>query len=85
MEDERTRKQKRDGREAVNSTGIDADSFPYVPVIFALDSEGAYSSHMLAYDAIPGMEIREDSGREFRGFDRDILRSELAKLRENAK
>lgn len=40
---------------------------------------------MLAYDAIEGLEIREDSGEEYRGFDRDILLAELKKLRVAAK
>lgn len=69
------------GAEAVRDTGLDPDEFSYVPVIFSLDSSGDYAAHMLDYDAIPGMEIREDRGRDFRGFDRNILLSELMDLR----
>ncbi len=47
--------------------------------------KGQYSDHLLAYDAIEGLEIREDSGEEYRGFDRDILLAELVKLRDGAK
>ena len=40
-----------------------------------------YADHMLAADAIPGLEIRQDSGEEYRGFDRNILIEELIKLK----
>jgi len=69
------------GSDAAQKTGFDPDAFGYLPVIFSLDSSGAYADHMLAYDAIPGMEIREDSGKAFRGFDREILLEQLIKLR----
>ena len=39
---------------------------------------------MKAYDAIKGLELREDSGKEYRGFDRTILLTELKKLRDSA-
>jgi len=69
------------GAEAAQRTGFNPENFSYVPVIFSLDRSGNYAAHMLAYNSIPGMEIREDSGRDFRGFDRDILLTELTKLR----
>ncbi len=72
------------GAEAARNTGFDPDSFSYVPVIFSLDHSGYYAAHMLAADAIPGLEVRKDGWRDFRGFDRDILLSELTKLRTMA-
>lgn len=72
------------GAETARLTGFDPDSFGFLPVIFSLNKSGNYASHMLAYDAIPGMEIRENSGRDYRGFDRNILLSELTKLRSIA-
>jgi len=72
------------GAKAVQQTGFDPNKFSYVPVIFSLNQSGNYAAHMLAYDAIPGMEIREDSGRDFRGFDRQILLTELTKPRRLA-
>jgi len=72
------------GEETVSQTGLNPSAFNYVPVIFSLDSSGNYAANMLASDAIPGMEIREDSGRDYRGFDRKILLTELTKLRKIA-
>ena len=69
------------GAEIARNIGLDPDDFSYVPIIFSLDRSGNYAAHMLAYDAIPGLEIRKDGWRDFRGFDRNILISELTKLR----
>jgi len=72
------------GPDAARATGFDPNEFSYVPVIFSLDHSGAYADHMLAYDAIPGLEIRRDGWRNYRGFDREILLTELTKLRAAA-
>ena len=69
------------GAETARATGFDPDNFSYIPLIFSLDHSGDYAAHMLAYDAIPGLEIRKDGWRDYRGFDRNILLSELVELR----
>lgn len=72
------------GAQAVRDTGFEPNNFNYVPLIFVLDSAGEYAAHMLDYDAIPGLEIRQDSGEEYRGFERNILLSQLTNLRSTA-
>ena len=74
-----------DGAETAKSTGFDPGRFGYVPVIFTLDQAGKYASHMPEYDAIPGLEVREDSGRQFRGFNRKLLQTELDRLLSEAR
>lgn len=70
------------GEQTAQDIGLNPDDFSYVPVIFSLDQSGYYAANMHAYNAIPGLEIREDSGRDFRGFDRNILLDELKQLRD---
>jgi len=69
------------GIDVIASTGMNINKITYYPFIFVLDKQGNYVKHMLAYTAIKDLEIREDSGREYRGFDRKILLAELKKLR----
>jgi len=69
------------GLDVVASTGLNVDKILYLPFIFVLDKQGNYSAHMAAYSAIKNLEIREDSGSEYQGFDRKILLAELKKLR----
>lgn len=74
-----------DGLEVIKLIGFDTTKMKFYPFIFSISADGKYAAHMLAYDAIPGLEVREDSGREYRGFDREILLQELQTLRSKAK
>lgn len=73
-----------DGLDVIDAIGFDRDEIDFLPFIFSIDKSGQYAAHMLASDAIPGLERRKDSGWEYRGFDRDILRAELIKLKSAA-
>lgn len=73
-----------DGDQVAQSTGLNTEDFNFVPVIYSLDSSGQYAAHMLPTSAIPGMEVRKDSGKEFRGYNRLLLIEELTKLRRVA-
>jgi len=63
---------------------LNTDEFNFVPVIYSLDSSGQHAAHMLPSSAIPGMEVRKDSGKKFRGYNRLLLIEELTKLRKMA-
>ena len=69
------------GVDVIEQTGFDVSKLKVLPYLIALNSEGEYAGDMLPYNAIKDLEIREDSGEEYRGFDRKILLSELSKLR----
>lgn len=73
-----------DGLNVIDAIGFDTNQIKFLPFIFSINQSGKYASHMLAYDAIPGMEIRKDSGKDYRGFDRKILLNELIKLKKAA-
>ena len=70
------------GSEVIANTGFDTNKVKVLPYILVLNFKAEYSGHMLAYNAIEKLEIREDSGEEYRGFERNILLSELIKLRK---
>lgn len=70
------------GGEVVSHTGFDSGDIQYIPFIMSLNVDGKYSKHMKPYNLVEGLEIREDSGREYRGFDREILLKELKVLRK---
>lgn len=65
----------------IDNIGYENEAVKFYPYIIALDKDGQYAAHMLAYDAIEGLEIRESGGREYRGFDRTLLLNELTSLR----
>ncbi|MDH5651889.1 MAG: thioredoxin family protein [Gammaproteobacteria bacterium] len=73
------------GDAVIRKTGYDPKNIKFIPYLISLHKNGKYAAHMLAYNAIPGLEIRHDGGEEFRGFDRNILLAELKKLRKNSK
>lgn len=73
-----------DGLNVIDAIGFDRKQMNFFPFIFSINKAGLYASHMLAYNAIPGLEIRKDSGKEYRGFDRAILLKELKKLKAAA-
>ncbi len=68
------------GYEVVESTGLDMALMTAIPFIFVVDENNQYVAHMDNYNEIEGLEIRMDSGEEFRGFNRIILVKELLKL-----
>lgn len=72
------------GMDAMKSTGFDVSEIKYLPFIVVLDVNGKYINHMKPFDAFKGLEIRKDSGEEYRGFDRVILLDILKNLRSQA-
>ncbi len=72
------------GIEAINSIGIDGKRISFYPFFFVLNNQGDYAGHMLPYNAVKGLEKREDSGNDFRGFNRTVLLSELKELRKKS-
>ncbi|MEM7245904.1 MAG: hypothetical protein AAF533_11205, partial [Acidobacteriota bacterium] len=64
--------------------GVNPAAANFYPLIMVLDSKGEYVAHMDRYSDVPGLELREDSGEEFRGFERSILLRELEALRRIA-
>ncbi len=73
-----------DGNDVITSIGFDRDNIYFYPYILVVNDQGEYAGHMEAYDAIEGLELREDSGNAYRGFDREILLTELMRLRAGA-
>jgi len=73
-----------DGLSVIDAIGFDSDKIKFYPFIFSIANSGKYADHMLASDAIPGLEIRSARFRSYRGFERTILLRELVALREAA-
>lgn len=72
------------GEAVLASTGFDAASVEVVPQVLVVDGRGTFVAGMDDYSSIAKLEIREDSGKEYRGFDRPTLLRELVALREAA-
>ncbi|MEL6214577.1 MAG: hypothetical protein AAFQ99_02750, partial [Pseudomonadota bacterium] len=72
------------GEAVLASTGFDAASVEVVPQVLVVDGRGTFVAGMDDYSSISKLEVREDSGREYRGFDRPTLLRELVALREAA-
>lgn len=72
------------GRDVITGAGFDANKIKVVPFFMVLNSVGRYAGHMLPYSAIKNLEIRTDSGEDYRGFDRKVLLKELSKLRKES-
>ncbi len=70
------------GEEAMAQTGVDTSKLFFMPYIVVLDSKGKLAAEMQPSNAIEKLEVREDSGEEYRGYNRIILLAELKKLRE---
>jgi len=70
------------GPQVISNTGYDADKIEGLPFFIVLNSSGRYAGHMRPTDAIKNLEIRSDSGEDYRGYDRKILLRELAALRK---
>jgi len=69
------------GTEVLANTGYDVSTLTFVPLFIVLDNHGRYAGQMQSADLINGLEIRADSGEEYRGYDRMVLLRELKKLR----
>lgn len=72
------------GETAIAKTGFDTSKLKVLPYILVLDKNGKYVKDMLPYNSVEKLEIREDSGKEYRGFNRVILLRELKSLRESS-
>ena len=72
------------GEAVLASTGFDAASVEVVPQVLVVDGRGKFVAGMDDYSSIAKLEIREDSGKEYRGFDRPTLLRKLTALREAA-
>ncbi|WP_223789971.1 thioredoxin family protein [Marinicella meishanensis] len=70
-----------DGIDVMADTGFDIYGLRAIPLVMVVDAQGQYVAHMADYDQVEGLEIREDSGEEFRGFNRHLLLKELLQLR----
>lgn len=70
-----------DGIDVMEQTGFDIYGLRAIPLLMVVDDKGQYVAHMADYDEVEGLEIRQDSGEEFRGFNRRLLLKELLKLR----
>jgi thioredoxin-related protein len=68
------------GEDAIASTGLDTSSLNYYPVIMSVDHGGKIAEVMDAYTQVPGLEVRESGGEEYRGFQRKVLLAELRDL-----
>ncbi len=73
------------GSDVLSDAGYDPETIESIPFIMAVNSHGKYTAHMPPYSSVPGLEIREDAGFDYRGFERQILLRELQKLRDSAK
>ena len=69
------------GPEILAEIGYNVDDLTFVPLYVVLNGEGKYAGHMQSVDLIEGLEVRADSGEEYRGYDREILLRELRQLR----
>ncbi len=69
------------GDEVMVDLGYDVDTIQYVPLIISLDTKGQLASQMKHKDQIKGLEVRENGGEEFRGYDRMLLLEELKRLK----
>ncbi len=69
-----------DGVQVLADLGYEVNSILGVPVILALNESGEIVAEMKSSKELIGLEIREDSGREFRGYDRKLLLSELQRM-----
>lgn len=70
------------GEAAISKTGFDTSKLTVLPYLLVLDKNGKYVADMLPYNSVEKLEIREDSSKEYRGFNRVILLRELKSLRE---
>ncbi len=70
------------GEEVLANIGYDTSNLAFVPLFVVLDNEGKYVGNMQSVNLISGLEVRVDSGEEYRGYDRTLLLRELQKLRE---
>lgn len=71
-----------DGEQVLIDLGYDVDSIVGVPLIITLDHVGQIAGKMKSTKELIGLEIRSDNGREFRGYDRKLLLTELKRLRK---
>lgn len=69
------------GKEVLKSIGFDTSQIGGIPVIIALNQHGKYAAHLPDIDLIKGLEIRYDSGQDYRGYNRKILLEQLKKLK----
>lgn len=72
------------GNQVMVDLGYDVDSIQYVPLIISLNAQGQLASQMKHKDQIKGLEIRENGGEEYRGYDRDLLLQELKRMKAAA-
>lgn len=70
------------GKYALSQVGVDTDRLMFMPYIISLNENGKYLTHMPAGSGVEGLEKREDSGAEYRGYDRLVLLNELKKLKK---
>lgn len=68
------------GDAAIAATGVDPTSFNYYPFIMSVGHDGKVAAVMDAYTDVPGLEVRESGGEEYRGFQRKVLTAELREL-----
>ncbi|MEZ5470280.1 MAG: thioredoxin family protein [Marinicella sp.] len=73
-----------DGEQVLFDLGYDVDSIVGVPLILVLDQNGQIADRMKSSNQLIGLEIRSDSGREFRGYDRKLLLAELKRLKKSS-
>jgi len=70
-----------DGEQVLADLAYDVDNIVGVPVILVLNQAGEIAGEMKSSKELIGLEIRSDSGKEFRGYDRMLLLDELKRLR----
>ncbi|MCG8466038.1 MAG: thioredoxin family protein [Xanthomonadales bacterium] len=73
------------GPEVLVQVGYDPASIRYAPFIFVVTGEGQYVTYLPNSDELSNLEIREDSGEQYRGYNRDVLLAELKRLRNMSK
>ena len=70
------------GEQVLADLGYDVSNINSVPLVLVLDSSGQISGEMQSSEELIGLEKRQDSGEEFRGYDRKLLLAELQRLFE---
>lgn len=72
------------GEQVLADLGYDVSNIKSVPLVLVLDSSGQITGEMQSSEELLGLEKRQDSGEEFRGYDRKLLLAELQRLFETA-
>lgn len=72
------------GDQTIVATGVDESHINFLPFIIVLNHNGEYVGEMAAASAVENLKLREDSGEDYRGYNRMVLLEELKALKEQS-